>query len=76
MLKKKSLEDDIFREKFDFYRLVKVAKNHERNKRYMLKKDANKRKLREPLAIGEKVLVLSERLKKKDAPGKLYKPTT
>ena len=31
----------------------------------MLKKDANKRKLREPLAIGEKVLVLSERLKRK-----------
>ena len=69
-VEKKSLEDDIFREKFDFYRLEKVAKNHERNKRYMLKKDANKRKLR------EKVLVLSERLKKKDAPGKLYKPTT
>ena len=75
-VEKKSLEDDIFREKFDFYRLEKVAKNHERNKRYMLKNDANKRKLREPLAIGEKVLVLSERLKKKDAPGKLYKPTT
>ena len=26
--------------------------------------------------IGEKVLVLAERLKKKDAPGKLYKNTT
>ena len=26
--------------------------------------------------IGEKVLVLSERIKKKDAPGKLYKSTT
>ena len=31
------------------------------------------RKLREPLDIGEKVLALAERLKKKDAPGKLYK---
>ena len=26
--------------------------------------------------IGEKVLVLAERIKKKDAPGKLYKPAT
>ena len=36
----------------------------------------NPRKLREPLKIGEKVLVLAERLKKKDAPGKLYKSST
>ena len=42
----------------------------------MAKKDENKIKLREPLSIGEKVLVLSERLKKKDVPGKLYKATT
>ena len=75
-VEKKSLEDDNFREKFDFYRIEKVGKNNKRIKRYIIKKDANKRKLREPLAIGEKVLVLSERLKKKDAPGKLYKPTT
>ena len=75
-IEKKSLEDDNFREKFDFYRIEKVGKNNKRIKRYVIKKDANKRKLREPLAIGEKVLVLSERLKKKDAPGKLYKPTT
>ena len=40
------------------------------------KKDANKRKLRQPLMIGEKVLILSERIKKKDAPGKLYKSMT
>ena len=75
-VEKKSLEDDNFREKFDFCRIEKVGKNNKRIKRYIIKKDANKRKLREPLAIGEKVLVLSERLKKKDAPGKLYKPTT
>ena len=75
-VEKKSLEDDNFREKFDFYRIEKVGKNNKRIKRYIFKKDANKRKLREPLAIGEKVLVLSERLKKKDAPGKLYKATT
>ena len=75
-VEKKSLEDDNFREKFDFYRIDKVGKYNKRIKRYMAKKDENKRKLREPLNIGEKVLVLSERLKKKDAPGKLYKATT
>ena len=35
-----------------------------------------KRRLRDPLDVGEKVLVLAERLKKKDAPGRLYKSTT
>ena len=75
-VEKKSLEDGNFREKFDFYRIDKVSKHSKRIIRYMAKKDENKRKLREPLNIGEKVLVLSERLKKKDAPGKLYKATT
>ena len=75
-VERKSLEDDNFREKFDFYRIGKVGKNNERTKRYSIKKDANKRKLRQPLMIGEKVLVLSERIKKKDAPGKLYKSMT
>ena len=60
-VEKKSLEDDNFREKFDFNRIEKVGKNNKRIERYIIKKDANKRKLREPLAIGEKVLVLSER---------------
>ena len=32
--------------------------------------------MRSPLEIGEKVFVLSERLKKKDAPGKFYKSST
>ena len=35
-----------------------------------------KKQLRDPLEIGEKVLVLAERLRKKDAPGRLYKSTT
>ena len=34
------------------------------------------KKLRNPLETGEKVLVLAKRLKKKDAPGRLYKSTT
>ena len=35
-----------------------------------------KRKLRDPLDIGEKALVIAEWLKKKDAPCNLYKGTT
>ena len=72
-VERKSLKDDNFREKFDFYR---IGKSNKRTKRYLIKKDLNKRKLREPLMIGEKVLILAERIKKKDAPGKLYKTTT
>ena len=76
-IEKRSLEDDNFREKYDFYRLAKVGKHHARQLRYNKTKDEkNPRKLREPLNIGEKVLVLAERLKKKDAPGKLYKSST
>ena len=75
-VEKKALADDNFREKFDFYRLSKIGKENKRYKRYMSKKDSYKRKLRDPLSIGERFLVLSERLKKKDAPGKLYKAST
>ena len=75
-VEKKALVDENFREKFDFYRLTKIGKENKRYKRYMSKKDSYKRKLRNPLNIGERVLVLSERLKKKDAPGKLYKAST
>ena len=75
-VEKKAITDDNFREKFDFYRLAKVGKENKRHERYMTKKDSYKRKTRDPLNIGEKVLVLSERLKKKDAPGKLYKAST
>ena len=76
-VERKALSDDIFREKFDFYRLEKVGKHAARLDRYNLKKDTQQpRKLRDPLSIGEKVLVLAERLKKKDEPGRLYKSTT
>ena len=75
-VERKSLEDDNFRQKLDFYRIEKVGKSNIRTKRYLIKKDSNKRKLRQPLMIGEKVLVLAERIKNKDAPGKLDKPTT
>ena len=74
---KKSLKDDNFREKFDFYRLEKVGKHVARQERYDTKKDTQKpRKLRDLLNLGEKVFVLAVRLKKKDASGRLYKSTT
>ena len=41
-----------------------------------LKKIKNNRKLREPLKIGEEVRMLTEHLKKKDAPANLYNNTT
>ena len=75
-VEKKALSDDDFREKY-FYRLEKVGKHANRLDRYNIKKDINSpKKLRDPLQIGEKVLVLAERLKKKDAAGRLYKATT
>ena len=76
-VEKKALSDDNFREKYDFYRLEKVGKHANRLDRYNIKKDINNpKKLRDPLQIGEKVLVLAERLKKEHAPGRLYKATT
>ena len=55
--------------------LQKVQKFNLRQDRYdKQKKTIKKRKkLRENLEIGEKVYVLTERIKKKSAPGKSYK---
>ena len=48
-----------------------------RNEKYGEKLDKRKRKLRSSLNLEEKVLVLAERLKKKDVvPGNLYKAST
>ena len=69
-VEKKALSDEVFREKYDFYRLEIIGSHASRKDRYNLKIDIqNPKKLREPFEIGEKVLVLTERLKKKDAPG-------
>ena len=47
---------------------------HDRLNRYYREKYANKkRNLQENLDIGQKILVLAERIKKKSAPGKFYK---
>ena len=76
-VEKKSIESEIFKEVYGFHRLKKVNKDAERYERYDISYDKKTRKkLRAPLEIGEKVLVLAERIRKKDAPGKLYKSTT
>ena len=65
-----------FHEIYDFVRLRKVEKNKIRIAKYNQKIDRRKRTLRSPLNLSEKVFVLAERLKKKDAPSKLYKAST
>ena len=79
-VEKKALSDNIFREIYDFHRIVRVSKDAARYIRYDIRIDkklnSRRKQLREPLTIGERVLVLAERLKKKDAPGSLFKSTT
>ena len=61
---------------YDFHRLVRIKKAQQRSEKYAKKLDNRKKKrLRDSLDIGDKVLVLAEWLRKKDAPGKLYRST-
>ena len=70
-------EDGEFnREIYDFLRIKKVDNNNYCNKRHETKKDKRQKKLHNPLYLDEKVLVLAERLKKKDAPSKFFKAST
>ena len=74
---KKSLEDEIFPEVYDFHRMGRVSRDTERYKRNDIRfEKKTRKKLRSSWTIGEKVLVLAEILRKKDAPGNLYKSTT
>ena len=76
-IERESLKDESFKERFDFHRLTQVTKDFKRYKRHDIRFDLKRKKrLREPLVIGKRVLILSSRLKKKDAPGVLYKSTT
>ena len=54
-----------FQEIYDFMRLWKIETNQTRNDQYSEKLDRRKRKLRSPLNLDERVLVLAERLRKK-----------
>ena len=79
LVEKKSLDKkngDYFREIYDFLRVRKIETNQSRNLKYNQKKDRRKKQLRSPLNLEEKVLVLAERIRKKDAPGSLYKAST
>ena len=76
-IKQKTIDNKNFQEIYDFYRLFKVKSHSERYKRADILMDKkNRKQLRNPLLEEEKVLVLAERLKKKDAPKQLYKATT
>ena len=77
VVEKNSLENDYFKEVYGFHRLLKTKQDFKRGNRFNFKTDQRRNvRLRNPLNIGEKVLILSERLKKKDAPGFFYKSTT
>ena len=71
-----SKDSEFNRDMYDFLRVKKVDNNYQRNSKYEAKKDRRQKKLRNPLLLDEKVLVLTERLKKKDAPSKFYKAST
>ena len=75
-VEKTTLNSEFNREMFDFLRVKKVDNNKFRNEKYNRRKNRRQKKLRNPLNLDEKVLVLAERLKKKDAPSKLFKATT
>ena len=77
-VEQKSLAKDgeYFTEVYDFLKVRKIGTNQARNLKYDLKKDRRKKQLRSPLNLGEKVLILAERIKKKDAPGFLFKAST
>ena len=65
-IEKRSLESEWFREWFDVRRLSRISKVQPRYERYQKKRYLRKRKkLRVPLKIGEDVLLLSSRIKKK-----------
>ena len=73
-LEKKALQSERFRVVYNMHRLEKTQKLNQRQDRYDKKKfDKKRKKLREDLNIGEKVYVLTERIKKKSAPGIFYK---
>ena len=57
--------------------MVRVSTDAERCKRNDIRFDKKTcKKLRSPLTVGEKVLVLAKRPRKKDGLGNLYKSTT
>ena len=69
-VKKKSLKDKKFQEVYNFHRMVRASRDAERYKLNDISFDKKTRKkLRSPLTIGEKMLVLAKRLRKKRRTG-------
>ena len=73
-IEKNSLNSEASKEKFNFLRLKKIREEKVRQEKFNKKiYERKKLKLRSLLEVGEEVLVLASRLKKKDSPGKFYK---
>ena len=73
-IEKRSFSGERFNTIFNMHRLDKTKKLYHRLDDYGVKKYSTKRReLRDELFIGEKVYVLAERIRKKNAPGKFYK---
>ena len=67
-IEKQALNPDTgkyFQEVYDFHRLIKVKQDRDQRERFDSKIDRCKKQLRDPLEMGEKVLVLAERLREK-----------
>ena len=76
-IEEKSPASSKFREIYEFHRMVRVSKDADRYEQSDIRfNKKSRKKLRSPLLVGEKVLALAKRLRKKDAPGNLYKNTT
>ena len=74
---KKYSESEEYKLEYDFSRIKKIEKASKRCSGFIEKSDKKrKKKLRSQLPKGELVLVLSSRLKKKDAPTVFCKSTT
>ena len=73
-IKRRSLASEHFKTIFNMHRKEKTKKIHHRLHDYDVKKYSTKRrKLRNELFTGEKVYILTGRIKKKSVPGKFYK---
>ena len=69
-----SLASEQFKTIFNMHRIDKTRRLHERLDWYDRKRNISKRRsLRRDLMISEKVLILAERIKTKDAPDRFYK---
>ena len=73
-IEKKYLESERYREQFNIRRIRISFGEIRRQEKYQKKIYRRKKlKLRVPLDVGEEVLILLARLKKKDSPGNFYK---